>query len=118
VPGPAADDDRQPPSGSVRVAGGAATTPTTEVDLEIAADDAGSGMGPGALMRFSNDGKTWSPPEPFAASRPAWDLGGYGGTAGSGVKVVYAKVRDVAGNWSQVLVAAIELVPAPTPAER
>lgn len=107
----ASDDDRIAPNGSVRIAGDAATTSSPVVDLQIAADDAGSGTGPGALMRFSNDGRSWSDAEPFAASRPGWDLSKHGGTAEPGIKVVYARVADVAGNWSRVLVAAIELVP-------
>jgi len=69
-------------------------------------------MGKGAQMRFSNDGKTWSEPEPFAARRPDWDLSGHGGSTEPGLRVVYARCSDAAGNWTPVIVAAIEYAPS------
>jgi hypothetical protein len=41
-----------------------------------------------------------------------WDLGdsAWGGTSDLGTKMVYAQVRDAAGNWSDVFSDAIELV--------
>ncbi len=92
--------DVTPPTGTVQVDGGAASTSDLLVDLDLTAVDGGSGMGPGAQMRFSNNGTTWSPPEPFATARPAWDLSTYGGSSADGSKVVYASFRDAAGNWS------------------
>jgi hypothetical protein len=110
---PAAEDDRMPPTGSFRIDGGNARTSDLAVDLDLDAADALSGMGPGAQMRFSNDGKTWSPPEPYASRREGWDLTGHGGSADAGIKVVFVRVRDAAGNWSKVLVAAIEFEAGP-----
>ncbi len=108
---PLALDDRAPPAATLRIAGGSAATTAALVDLDLVASDPVSGMGKGALMRFSNDGKTWSEPEPFAPRRAGWDLSGHGGTGEKGLKVVYARVSDAAGNWSQVIVAAIEYEP-------
>jgi hypothetical protein len=67
-----------------------------------------SGMGSGALMHFSNNGKDWSEPQPFAEYKSGWNLSTHGGTKDDGPKVVFARVSDAAGNWSQLLVAAIE----------
>jgi hypothetical protein len=89
-----------PPTGTVVVDAGAATTPDLVVDLALTASDGGSGMGAGAEMRFSNDGVNWSPAEPFALVRASWDLTAFGGTAGAGTKTVRAMFKDVAGNWS------------------
>lgn len=108
---PPAANDRTPPTATLRIAGGNATTPALLIDLDLAAGDAVSGMGKGAQMRFSNDGRTWSEPEPFAPRRAGWDLSGHGGAVERGLKVVYARVSDAAGNWSQVIVAAIEYLP-------
>jgi len=105
---PPAANDKTPPVATLKLAGGKATTSTLVVDLDIDAADGVSGMGEGARMRFSNDGKTWSEPEPFAARRPGWDLSGYGGTTEPGLRVVYARVSDATGNWTPVIVAAIE----------
>jgi hypothetical protein len=44
-------------------------------------------------MTFSNDGEIWSDPEPYT-TRKIWTL-----LPGNGVKTVYAKFRDAAGNW-------------------
>jgi len=93
-------DDTTPPTGTVRIAGGQALTRSLVVDLDLSATDSGSGMGAGARMRFSNDGVTWSLPEPFAAQRLSWDLSGHGGTTLPGTKTVYAQLSDAAGNWT------------------
>lgn len=92
--------DTTPPTGSVLVADGAATTTDLVVDLDLSATDGGSGMGAGAQMRFSNNGTTWSTPEPYAATRSGWNLSSNGGNSNAGTKVVYARFRDAAGNWS------------------
>lgn len=93
-------DDVTPPTGTLEIEGGAASTADLVVDLDLTALDGGSGMGPGAQMRFSNNGTTWSPPESFATARAGWSLSTYGGSAAEGSKVVYASLRDAAGNWS------------------
>jgi hypothetical protein len=97
---PVGGGDTTPPTGTVLVAGGDATTTDLVVDLDLSATDAGSGMGAGAQMRFSNDGSTWTSPEPYATSRPGWSLSGNGGSSAAGTKTVYVRFRDVAGNWS------------------
>jgi hypothetical protein len=54
----------------------------------------GSGMGPGAQMRFSNDNTNWSDPISYAQTA-TWTL-----ASGDGEKTVWAKFKDAAGNWS------------------
>ena len=115
VPPSERTDDHTPPNGAVRIAGGATKTAAILVDLDLAATDGASGMGKGAKMRFSNNGSTWSEPEPFAARRAGWDLSGSGGTAEPGLKVVYARFSDACGNWSPVFVVAIEYGSEPGP---
>ncbi len=109
---PPAANDRTPPTASFRIGDGKGTAPGLVVDLAFTAGDGVSGMGEGAQMRLSNDGRTWTEPEPFAALRPGWDLSRHGGNAEPGLKVVYARVSDAAGNWTPVLVAAVEVLPA------
>jgi hypothetical protein len=83
--------DSTPPSGSIVVNGGAGTTDSREVTLALAAaDDHGI-----THMQFSSDLLSWSAPEPYAHTR-AWTL-----TGGNGLKRVYVKYRDGAGNWSR-----------------
>jgi len=105
---PPAANDKTPPTATLKVKGGEATTADLIVDLEITAADGVSGMGEGAQMSFSNDGKTWSEPEPFSQKRPGWDLSSHGGTTDAGLRVIYARVSDAAGNWTPPIVAAIE----------
>ena len=69
---------------------GATLTNSTSVNLDIAATDA-SGV---AEMQFSNDGATWSSPEPYATTK-SWTL-----EPGDGTKTVYVKFKDNVGNWS------------------
>jgi Tol biopolymer transport system component len=93
--------DKTPPTGSLKINDGAATTDSTTVTLTITADDAVSGV---AEMRFSNDGSTWSDWEPFKASRPHWYLGAFVGS-----RTVHAQLRDAAGNVSSTLTSTIRL---------
>lgn len=78
-----------------------------EIDLIISAQDEGSGMGLGALMRFSNDGINWSADEPYNSSKKLWSLAGHGGSDDDGIHTIYAQVADLAGNWSEVFTAEI-----------
>jgi WD40 repeat protein len=98
--------DKTPPTGSLKINDGAATTDSTTVRLGITATDALSGV---AEMRFSNDGSTWSGWEPFKTSRPDWNLGAFGGSAIPGPRTVYAQLRDTAGNVSSTLLSSIRL---------
>jgi hypothetical protein len=79
------------PTGTISVAGGAASTRTRAVSLSLSAQDT-DGL---AAMKFSNDqGTAWSDPEPFASTK-AWTL-----SAGDGTKKVHVKYKDGLGNWS------------------
>lgn len=96
------------PTGTVAIAGGAATTASSEVTVNLAMTDAVSGMG---TMRFSNNNSTWSAWEPYAPTK-VWML-----TAGNGPKTVYVQVRDNAGNQyatSDTITAEISDAIAPT----
>ncbi len=98
--------DTEPPTGSLTINDGAATTTSTTVTLKIQATDTLSGV---TEMRFSNDGRTWSDWEGFQSTR-AWDLTRYGGSSSSGPKTVYAQLRDRAGNVSQTFSATIRFI--------
>jgi WD40 repeat protein len=98
--------DKTPPTGSLTINDGAASTYSTTVTLRITANDPLSGV---AEMRFSNDGRTWSDWESFQSTR-SWDLTRFGGSSSSGLKTVYAQVRDRAGNVSQIFSATIRLI--------
>jgi parallel beta-helix repeat protein len=95
--------DTEPPTGSLTINDGAATTISTTVTLRITANDPLSGV---AEMRFSNDGRTWSDWEGFQSTR-SWDLTRFGGSSSSGPKTVYAQLRDRVGNVSQTFSATI-----------
>jgi parallel beta-helix repeat protein len=69
--------DTEPPTGSLTINDGAATTISPTVTLRITANDPLSGV---AEMRFSNDGRTWSDWESFSSTRSDWDLARYGGS--------------------------------------
>jgi thermitase len=86
--------DKTPPTGKILINSNAPYTTSTSVTLNLSATDTSSGMGIGAQMQFSNDNRTWSMPVAYATSC-AWTL-----TSSYGTKTVYAKFKDVAGNWS------------------
>ncbi len=69
---------------------GAAKTNCLSVSLAVTATDI-NGV---AEMQFSNDGTTWSAPEPYTATK-TWTL-----SSGDGLKTVYGKFKDNAENWS------------------
>ena len=92
--------DTTPPTGSVQINGGAATTNQTAVTLTLAATDDASGV---AQMRFSNDGVNFGAPVDFATTA-SWVV-----SNGDGSKTVSAQFRDGAGNWSNAVTASIAL---------
>lgn len=92
-----------PPAGTIIINNGAQYTNSATVNLSLSAADSGSGMGPGAEMRFSNDNSIWSSPGAYAANK-SWDL-----TSESGAKTVYVKFKDAAGNWSDAFSDTITL---------
>ncbi len=113
TPPPAPPPASGTPAGTVRVGSGAAETPDLTVDLQLSITQPGAGMGSGAQMSFSNDNTVWSPPEPFASVRANWPLYAYGGSISPGAKNVYARFRDVSGQWSSgVAVASVTYAPA------
>jgi chitodextrinase len=83
-----------PVSCSININSGAVYTTSPAVTLTLSATDFPSGMGIGAQMQFSDDGTNFSTPEAYVATRS------YNLPAGDGLKTVYAKFKDVAGNWS------------------
>jgi len=90
--------DTTPPTGSVIINNKAIYTKSRAVTLTLSASD---NSGTVKSMRFSNDGATWSA-EGAYATKQAWVL-----TTGYGYKKVYAKFKDVAGNWSSPVSAKI-----------
>ncbi len=91
--------------GKAVINNGAAYTVDTAVTLTltVAATDANDI----SQMRLSNDGTTWSAPEPYAATK-TWTL-----SAGDGTKAVSVMFMDAAGNWSSAYVASIVLDTTP-----
>jgi SH3-like domain-containing protein len=86
---------------SVDINSGSPYTASRSVTLYLSASDVGSGV---AKMSFSNDNITWTtPPEAFAATK-AWTL-----TAGDGLKTIYVKYYDNAGNVSEISSKSITL---------
>jgi hypothetical protein len=113
--------DSTPPSGSVAINGGAATTSNTNVVMSVPATDSGSGL---SLVRISNDSTvdgngrlSGADATSYTYTNPiAWTM-----TAGLGTKTVYVQWRDAAGNWSgvssdDILVTADTTAPNPTSA--
>jgi hypothetical protein len=81
--------DTTPPNGKVVINGGATETTSTSVTLTLEATDPESGI---ALMRFSNDGETWTDWESFATIK-TWTL-----PSGDGAKKVYVQFQNGASN--------------------
>lgn len=110
--------DRTPPTGEVATNGNARHVFTTEITLVVEATDlAGDGPGSGvASLRLSNDGKMWSPWQPFAPSL-AWDLARSRGSATPGTKTVFVELRDKADNVGRVTteVVLVQSVVSPEP---
>ena len=87
-------------SNALMINDGANSTTSVSVVLTLNARDVTSGL---AFMQFSNDGITWSTPEPYATSTN-WMLDSKNGT-----NTVYAIFQDKAGNWSSVYSSSIML---------
>ena len=97
--GPICIDTAPPTSLSVLINDGAGYTSERKVTLSLNATDPKPGSGV-AYASFSNDGLSWSAWEAFSAQRTEWDITStlYGGNGSDGMKYVYVKVRDGAGN--------------------
>ncbi|WP_455391979.1 Kelch repeat-containing protein [[Eubacterium] cellulosolvens] len=97
-------DNSPPEQLSIQINNGEEFTQTTEVNLTLHAVDVGSGC---TQMVFSIDGLNWSNWEPFAAEK-AFTL-----TTNDGVKTVYFKVMDRAGNIAEPVYDTIILDTTP-----
>ncbi|MBI3321117.1 MAG: hypothetical protein HYZ91_02490 [Candidatus Omnitrophica bacterium] len=93
--------DTMPPTGTVTVNGGASMTTSIYVTLGLNASDATSGV---ARMLVSNDLLTGYVEEPYVAQRELWQL-----TALRGLRTVYVKFIDKAGNVSEAVSDEIDL---------
>lgn len=96
--------DTTPPTGTISINSGAATTNSTTVTLTLSCTDA-SGC---SEMQFSNDNTAWSTAEAYATSK-TWTL-----LSGDGTKTVYVKFKDAAGNWSTAFNDTITLDAPPS----
>ena len=95
-------EDTTSPAGTVTINGGAASTATRNVTVNLSASDPGEGTGV-AAVRLSNDGVTFSPYQPYDAA-VGWTL-----SEGNGDKRVYAQFKDGAGNESAIVTDSITL---------
>ena len=97
--GPICIDTTPPDSLTASLDGGASYAHDRKVTVSLSATDPSPGSGV-AWMSFSNDGVSWSPWESFSNTRYEWDVTEprYGGNDSDGLKTVFVKVRDGAGN--------------------
>ncbi len=106
--------DLEGPTGTLEINLQEYATAHPEVLLRLDVKDAVAGMDASSQMQFSNDGVTWSTPEPFAAVVRSWDLRTTGGGTVTGARTVYARVSDRLGNWSTPLTDTISYLPTRT----
>ncbi|MGQ0825740.1 MAG: prepilin-type N-terminal cleavage/methylation domain-containing protein [Actinomycetota bacterium] len=103
--GPCAGDTTGPTGGFTIGAGGgseAGFTATSNVSLQLAFVDVCEPV----VANFSNDGVTWGTDVTYDASNPqvSWSL-----PAGNGLKTVFGRVRDGAGNLTGLVNATVTL---------
>jgi hypothetical protein len=100
--------DTTKPTGTVSINGGASTTTSSNVTLDLTADD-GTGSGVASVLISNTSDFSAATPTPAAASVP-WTL-----TAGDGPRTVFVKWVDQAGNVSAPPVSdSIEVDAPPT----
>ena len=97
--------DTTAPTGSVAINPAATYTNLSTINLTLSCNDAGSGC---SQMQFSNDSTNWSAPESVATTKSGWVLSAY-----DGLKTVFVKFQDGAGNWSTPYSATITLDTTP-----
>ncbi|HYS42790.1 MAG TPA: Ig-like domain-containing protein, partial [Geobacteraceae bacterium] len=97
--------DTAAPAGGMVINSAAAFTTTPAVTLTLTASDTNGVV----EMQFSNDGSSWSSPEPFAITK-AWAL-----SSGDGSKSVYVRYRDAAGNWTTAAITAVIVLDTAAP---
>lgn len=96
--------DTTPPTGSILINAGAASSESPAVTLTLSATDA-NGV---TEMQFSKDGTNFFAFEPYATTRAATL------SAGLGVNTIYVRFKDGAGNVSPIFSDSITyLAPAP-----
>jgi hypothetical protein len=93
--------DTQPPTGTLTINAGAAMTTSVYVTLGLSASDATSGV---ARMFLSNEELTGYVEEPYVALRELWRL-----SPVRGIRTVYVKFADRAGNMSAPFADEIDL---------
>ena len=100
--------ENNPPTGSVLINNGDATTVSFVVTLTLSATDTQSEV---TSMRFSNDGAHWTSWIWYQTSYP-WNLSNheYGGNSKSGVKTVYVQFKDASNNISEAYTDTIEKI--------
>ncbi len=87
------------PTGSITINSGAEITGVTTVQLTLnASDDTGV-----TRMKFSTDRSNWTFPEEYSSAR-LWTF-----ASGDGMKQLFVKYGDAAGNWSIEQSASISL---------
>jgi len=97
--------DTSGPTGTITVSGGMTRTNGSTVTLNLSASDA-SGI---SQMQFSDDGTNWSAAENYSATK-TWPL-----PSGDGLKTIYVRFMDGAGNWSNAFTTTVTLdTAAPT----
>ncbi|HGJ65804.1 TPA: hypothetical protein ENS27_10485, partial [bacterium] len=86
--------DSESPKGTIVINNGADVTANYDVTLTFSA----SGVNE---MILSNDGVKWTDPLPFESPRQ-WNLTYTGGSDKDGIRTVYVKFGDKAGNWMTI----------------
>jgi hypothetical protein len=99
--------DKNKPSGSMQIDGGAATTTDRNVQVRLTYDDATTWvdkMRISSTPKMSGSGQLLKGLTMPVRDQFTWDLGDttFGASGAKGPRRIYAQVRDVAGNWSQV----------------
>jgi len=92
--------DTSAPTGSILINEGTPYTNSSEVTLQLSANDSGSGVD---SMRFSNDSITWSNWEAYSSIKN-WTL-----TSGDEIKTVYFQIKDNANLISITYAATVIL---------
>lgn len=103
--------DSQGPEGKIYLNGNVYSTQSPYVTIFCDVVDKVNGLQNGQ-MQFSNDGSTWSTPEPIKNKKLLWDLSnGTPSNLTPGTKSVYAKFSDKNGFWSSAITNSIEYIP-------
>jgi prepilin-type N-terminal cleavage/methylation domain-containing protein len=103
---PACAGDTTPPTGGFTIGASAGSetgfTAAPTVSLQLSFSDTCEPM----VVSFSNDNVTWGADVPYDSASPqiSWSL-----SSGSGIKTVYGRVRDAAGNSVALAPQTVEL---------